>query len=450
MKKIITAINNPKLNEELKKEKNFEVIGKDIQYKEAILELLEENNNIDLIIMSEKIPGEIRLEKLIEKIKLINEKIKIIFILEKENNDLEKILIKNNIIDIYYNNKINLNELIKIINKKEINMEEEIIKLKKIIEEKNINYNNTKNDNKYLNKIKDIKIRNEKKKPIKEINNKTTKIITFSGNYKSGKSTISLIISQYLAEENNKVLLIDGDIEKQDLSIILKKEKYKNNRKGKNKKNYFNKNELIKSKKIINKKNMTNNILIKLFNRKNKIYNYKIKDKINLFKIKTNKNLYFLNGLDNLLKNEKENKIKKIISILLKLVKQNYNFIIIDLSKNNSKIINKNILKSSDINFVLMESNILGLREIQSLIKIYLHEWKIEQEKIYFIVNKINIDCINKNLILKNLSPKNQIYEIKENKIYYNLMNNYFKKIFLLNNKNIKKQINKIIDKINN
>ena len=47
MKKIITAINNPQLNEELKKEKNFEIIGKDIQYKEAILEILEENDFID-------------------------------------------------------------------------------------------------------------------------------------------------------------------------------------------------------------------------------------------------------------------------------------------------------------------------------------------------------------------------------------------------------------------
>ena len=132
MKKIITAISNPKLNEELKKERNFEIIGKDIQYREAILEILERNNKIDLIILSEKIPGEIQLENLIEKIKFANEKIKIIFILEKENKELEKILIKNNIVDIYYNNKINLKELIKIINKKEINIEE-IIKLKKIL-----------------------------------------------------------------------------------------------------------------------------------------------------------------------------------------------------------------------------------------------------------------------------------------------------------------------------
>ena len=45
----LKKINNPKLNEELKKEKNFKIIGKDIQYKEAVLEILEKNNFIDLI-----------------------------------------------------------------------------------------------------------------------------------------------------------------------------------------------------------------------------------------------------------------------------------------------------------------------------------------------------------------------------------------------------------------
>ena len=48
IKKIITAINNPELNERLKEEKKFEVIGKDIQYKEAILEILEKYKIIDL------------------------------------------------------------------------------------------------------------------------------------------------------------------------------------------------------------------------------------------------------------------------------------------------------------------------------------------------------------------------------------------------------------------
>ena len=50
LKKIITAIGNPKINEELKKEINFEIIGKDIQYREAIIEILEKNNKINFII----------------------------------------------------------------------------------------------------------------------------------------------------------------------------------------------------------------------------------------------------------------------------------------------------------------------------------------------------------------------------------------------------------------
>ena len=137
MKKILTAINNPKLNEELKKEEFLEVICKDIQYKEAILEILEEKKQIDIIILNEKLPGEIDLFNLIKKIKTKNEKIKIIMILENKNIEKENKLKNLNINNIYYNNEININKLIKIINEKEINREEElkkeVEKLKKII-----------------------------------------------------------------------------------------------------------------------------------------------------------------------------------------------------------------------------------------------------------------------------------------------------------------------------
>ena len=57
--KIITAINNPKLNDELKNEKNIEIICKDIFYKEGILEILENEINIDYIIINSQLEGEI-------------------------------------------------------------------------------------------------------------------------------------------------------------------------------------------------------------------------------------------------------------------------------------------------------------------------------------------------------------------------------------------------------
>lgn len=110
MKKIITAVNNPNLHDELKNENNIKIIGRDIQYREGILELLENDTEINYIIIDEKIPGEIELNKLIEKIIEKNKKIKIIILIKKENRN--KINLKNkNLIKIYYEKEINLYKL---------------------------------------------------------------------------------------------------------------------------------------------------------------------------------------------------------------------------------------------------------------------------------------------------------------------------------------------------
>ena len=426
MKKIITAIDNPKLNEELKKENNFKIICKDIQYREAILEVLEKYKNIDIIIISEKIIGEISFDKLIENIKLINEKIKIIFILETENDYLEKILIKNNIKDIYYNSKINLFDLIKIINKTEINMEEEIIKLKKIIKENNMNYNKIKNNySKENTEIKNKKIDKEK-----YLNNKNTykktKIITFLGGSKSGKSTISFVISQYLSRMRYKVLLIDGDMEKQDLSIIIKG---------------------FENKKLKTYKN--NNI--KKFNNNHEFNFFEIKNILKIFTKKINDNFYFYNGLNILLNNKKykdEKIIKKEINIFFEIIKNKYNYIIIDLSKNNFNNINKEILEKSNLNFLISEANVLAINEINNLLNFYLNKLEIRKDNLQIILNKNNIISINKNLVSNFLNFKNKIHIIKENKFFSILINDYYKINILLKNKNVKKDMYKIIKEI--
>lgn len=470
MKKIITAINNPKLNEELKKEKKFEIIGKDIQYREAILDILEKNKLADLIIISEEIPGEITFESLIKKIKVISEKVKIIFILEKENTDLEKMLINNKGIDIYYNNKINLNELIEIINKKEINIEEEIIKLKKMMEEKNSNYNYNKNKQiekskrKVKNLIKRIakKVKSKIENKIEEMKNDkkrdntrrnmSTKMVSFSGNYKSGKSTLALIVSQCLSERKYKVLLVDGDIEKQDLSIILKK----NHKENKNTKRKFRKKtkrnkENSKQKRIVLKKDSVISNKKKLVNKKEKMNYLYYKKTIKTFITKINKNLYFFNGLNYLLKNKiinKTNKNKKIFSLFFKMVKPNYDFIIIDLSKSNQNRMNQEILEKSYTNFICMEPTLLGIKEVQKLLNVYLQEWRIPKNSLHIIENKKNFASINRKLISKYLPIKNKIYEIRENKFYYILTNHYFKRKILIKNKSIKYNLDKIVNKI--
>ena len=110
MIKIITALDNPKINNELKNDKNIEIIGKNIFYKEGILEIIEREKIINYIIIDYNLPGELTLEEIIRKINKNNKKIKIIILLKKEN----KINLKN-IKKIYYEKNIDINEIKKYI-----------------------------------------------------------------------------------------------------------------------------------------------------------------------------------------------------------------------------------------------------------------------------------------------------------------------------------------------
>lgn len=112
---IITAIGNPKINEELRKDNFYNVIGVDIQYQDGVFEILEKNKNINYLILNLNIFGELNeidfFEKIIEK----NKQIKLIIILEKNNEKLINYLFSKNIKNILLKNKNNLNEINNII-----------------------------------------------------------------------------------------------------------------------------------------------------------------------------------------------------------------------------------------------------------------------------------------------------------------------------------------------
>lgn len=153
MIKVLTAMNNPDFNDKLKKEKNIEIICKDIQYKDAIIELLNNKNSfVNIIIINQKIPGEINDEILIKKIKEINKKIKIIYILEKQNKNLEFELRKNNINYIYYKDEITIIKIIKIINKLNNNLKINKKSFEKSKIKNSIRKNKEKNKKIYIKK----------------------------------------------------------------------------------------------------------------------------------------------------------------------------------------------------------------------------------------------------------------------------------------------------------
>lgn len=309
MIKIITALNNPEVNYELNKEKNIEIVGKNIFYKEGILEILEKEKNINYIIIDYNLPGEITTEEIINKIKKINKRIKIITLIKKQENKN----IKNSKKLIYYE-KIDLSKI------------------------KNLIFNNEKNN----------PIKNENKKEIinkdkkNELNNKTNnnKIINFIGNSKSGKTILIYLLTNILSNNGYKILIVEMDKYKRDLSELY----YRNNHKNVDIILY----EKINKKSDIDNKNKIDEKLLNKYDYifiENLIINYKIIE--NKYLKLNNKKFNMYNILvvkPNLLD------IKENINIINKNKIYNYKILINNYNKYSiSEEIIKNIFKNKTI-----------------------------------------------------------------------------------------------------
>lgn len=395
MKKIITALAEPQLNNELKKEKDFIVIGKDIQYQEGVIEILETEKEVDFLIISEALPGNEKIENLIEKIKQINNEVNIVIILENKKEELEKNLYSKNVYLILYN-KIEIKEIIKLIkNKKEDENEKikkEINDLKKIIIEQN-----SQNKQNKKQKIKEVKELNSQKE-----------IICILGSGSVGKSIFTVNLAKSLIYSKKKILIIDFDILNNSLHTILGVKKY--------------------SEKI-SKKIKENNL---------------IKDKICLkeLKIKINKRIDLISGI-NLLFDSKY-KIDNIqFNNLFNDVKKSYDVIIIDTSSECFFNYTKDIIKKSNINIFIVEPNLLEIQKSKNILKIYKEEWNIDNNKINILFNKFNKNSIDINILKIIFSEYNIIGKIDINNKYNLIINKNVNKI----DKNIKKEYLKIIEK---
>lgn len=177
MSKVITALANPFLNNKFKEDKQIKVLSNDIQYQDGIFECFEKNKNIDYIVLSQLLPGNLDIKELIQKIQQKNNTIKIIIILEKENEELENLLYSKGVFKIFYNNKVEINEIISLV-KDEIylNDNEKIIKeiesLKKILIKNNIQINNN-----------DCGLLNNNSNEVSESNNTKSNFIDFIKKY---------------------------------------------------------------------------------------------------------------------------------------------------------------------------------------------------------------------------------------------------------------------------
>ena len=410
MIKIITALDNPILNNKVNKENDIQTLCKDIQYQDGVLEILEKYKEVDFLIISELLTGKYKIEELIYKIKEKNKFLKIIIILENKKEELENFLYAKGVYKIFYNNEIEIKNIINILkNNKEKNIEnnsakDELEKLKKILSENNIeinleNKNPIKiNNKKYLLKIIDEKIKENNllqkinySKNNKNLINEKCKIISILGIGGVGKSIITIGLAKTLKKENKKVLIIDFDILNNSLHTILGVNKYPEKIKEKIKKN-----NLIKSK--IQMENL---------------------------KIKINKNLDLISGII-LLFDSKYKISSEKVKFILKELQENYNYIIIDNTSECFFDYTKNIILNCDYSILILEPNILEIQKAKKLLNIYTEKWKIEKDKIKIIMNKYNKNSIDENIIKDIFSKYKILGKIDYSEIYNILIEKRF------------------------
>lgn len=343
--RIITAIGNPYINEQLKKIEECEVIGKDIQYQEGIIEALEEIKDIDIVVLSNNLPEEYDFNILINKIKMMNEDIEIIVFLKEKNTDIENFLNSKDIYMIYYFNSQNYKLFFSNFNSNFEDFNKEISK--EIVELKNYILNN---DNKKISKIRKVKetnFRKARKVNVKsnfKKNRSNTQIIVVTGPFGVGKSIVSTILSNLIQSKNKNVLLMDFDIFNNSINTIL---------------------GICKSFK------------------KSDIF------EIDNFIINVKSNFDVFLG-SNIIFSEKRNIRYDELKEVFRKLKERYDFILIDTTSNiNYKFVKMTFANADKIVF-LVEPNLLEIKKANYLLEVYLRDWDISIDKIKIIFNKVS------------------------------------------------------------
>lgn len=354
MKRILTALGNNTLNNELKKYSKYDVISEDLLYQEAVLDLLK-IEEVDVVIISALLQGQYDMIEFLKEVKKSKITSRIILIVDTISDEEKNILISKGIFDILYDSEIGMMDVIEAIDREEpINIRKQLEKelAKRMSEEKGVK----ENQEEFIANLK----------PIVKIQKQ--EVITIFGTPGSGKSTIvANLVKLFSKKTNSKILLIDLDTLNGNLDEILEVPKTPENIEiliDEDKKcgiNYV--------ADLVLKNRFDANVLDEL------VINSGTFDFLS-----GNTSLHYCQNVLN----------EKCYTKLLEAAKEKYDFIFIDTNSNIFLDATKWALQESNRVLFVTEDSSVCLKKTTQLLEVVFNIWNIWKNKVQIILNKIN------------------------------------------------------------
>ena len=376
MNKIITAMGNVTLNNELRKYAKYDVLMEDLICQDILISNLKKRE-IDTIIISGLLQGRWTLEEFVSKIRGENNVARIIVITDEIDVSTKKILEEFNVLDVFLDSGVEIQNVIDAIDR------EETVRKKYEMIAENIDDSYDVNENK-------IEI---EPNVILEKAVQRQEVITIGGISGAGKSTIAANFCRVLAGKSGaKILLIDLDTLNGNIDEILKIDKVPDNI------------EIIMDSDKRSGINYASELIMK--NRFDSNVFGELVVEANGFDVLTgNTSLHYC---QNVLKEE-------YYEGILKCAKEKYDFIVLDTSSNIFLDSTKWAMQVANRILFVIENNYLSVKKMQQFINIVINIWGVLKSKIDIVVNKKLKSEVESEVISKITNGLKVIGEIKQN-----------------------------------
>ena len=362
MKKIVTALGNNVLNDELKKYSKYDVLCEDIFYQDGVLDYLE-HNNVDIVVVSGLLQGELKINDFVDEIKKKKFGIRIILIVDNISEKEENLLISKGIFDILKDDEIDVPDVLEAIDREEpINIKAQIAKeaqeIKNAYERASVK---EEYDNSYTTIIKAVQ---------------KQEIIGFFGTPGSGKSTLAANFTKAFSKKTKaKIILVDFDTLNGNLDEILNVSKIPPNV------------ELILDEDKKCGLNYAADLMLK--NR----FDPNVLDEVvincgDYDFLSGNTSLHYCQNVLN----------EDFYNYLMKCIKEKYDFIILDLSSNVFLDSTKWALKEcTNVAFVTENTNIC-LKKTLQLLDVVFDVWNVYKNKFKLVLNRVSANGIDEDI----------------------------------------------------